>query len=71
MGSIKDYFESLGGYETLEKQLQHPNFNIYEKVSGIIDKYFKNNDDNVDYFFSSEYHINNQRNDKLYDNTGE
>lgn len=36
-----------------------------------MDKYFKNNNDNVDYFFSSEYHINNQRNDKLYDNTNE
>ena len=37
----------------------------------ILDKFFKNTDDNTDYYFSSEYHINNQRNDHLYDNTAE
>lgn len=52
-GSIREFFESIGGKEALNALMQHPNFNIYDNVSKILEQYFANVDnDDVDFLFS-------------------
>lgn len=42
-GSIKEYFESIGGFEALIDLKSIENFEMYEKVSVILEKYYDDN----------------------------
>lgn len=51
-----DYFESIGGFETLNDILGHPNAKIYEMAKGLLEIYFKREgQDEVDNVFSQSY----------------
>ena len=54
--SNKDYLESIGGYEALNELLNHPNYEIYNIVTLILEKYFRgDSDEDVENVFSQKY----------------
>lgn len=64
--SIKVCFEANGGYDALNNLLNHPHFEIYSMVSSLIDEFFRDENGEVDYFFSQNYQSNANN---IYDDT--